>query len=172
MEKVRKKRDRGVGWWIWEVGAEYCQTIKCESFQKSAQPRWKGKAWPHGISKLSPAGWKRLKQCAKVSARAKWCLQGTLFRHAAYGAPHPIHALSLPSMLYLLWCWITAKKTSQFFGCAPYSTYSVTYIVFNVEKIIFEWGDVLVTGVLPPPSIFLAKSNSGACYLPSCTSSW
>ena len=117
-------------------------------------------------------GEKCLKQSAKVSARAKWCLQGTLFRHAAYGAPHPLHALGLPSMLYLLWCWITAKKTSQFFGCAPYSTYSVTYIVYNVEKIIVEWGDVLVTGVLPPPSIFLAKSNSGACYLPSCTSSW
>ena len=97
--------------------------------QYSAQPRWKGKTWPHGISKLSPAGWKCLKQSAKVSARAKWCLQGTLFRHAAYGAPHPLHALILPSMLCLLWCWITAKKTSQFFGCAPYSTYSVTYCV-------------------------------------------
>ena len=45
----------------------------------------------------------------------------------------------------------------------------VLHIVFNVQKIIVEWGDVLVTGVLPPPSIFLAKSNSGACYLPSCT---
>ena len=48
----------------------------------------------------------------------------------------------------------------------------VLHIVFNVQKIIVEWGDVLVTGVHPPPSIFLAKSNSGACYLPSCTSSW
>ena len=101
----------------------------------------------------------------------KWCLWGAPLRHRAYGAPSPTSTNftifdvekvvgDVFQKFFALVFWSKKEHTAS---PVQYWCHWRFYVVGLCEMYkvlhITEWGDVLVTGGLPP-SIFLANSNT------------